>query len=376
MCQAASHNFGGLMAQRALLGLLGPSITPAAIFHLSCWYTADQLTTRIAIFSAISHLGGILSGLFAFLISKLDGLGGLAGWQYLFILEGALVVLCGIALVLFLPNYPLDVKFLTDEERSAIEGNLPPTRIQSEDKAFSWKQVKDLVEDPITYGFLIIWVSINQDAAKGIIADLIHFQICHVMGCTGLLTVLPKVIFDLGLSGSTQTQLMTIPPAVVGVVSVFSCAYFVRKKIITPWTVAIVTESLSCACFIVLLVIEHPVAKYVFIAFEAILAFTLLPILWPERIRTSKGATHAALAIGITSASTALHGVVGPQLFQKKFGPNYRISFGVSIGLTFVAIIAIAITWAIIRKKDKNQQQQDESVPSSAPMQELSEEKS
>jgi nitrate/nitrite transporter NarK len=98
------------------------------------------------------------------------------------------------------------------------------------------------------------------------------------------------------------------------------------------------------------------VAKYIFITLEAIMAFTLIPTLWPERIRTSQGAAHAALAIGITSASSALHGIVGPQLYQKKFGPRYTISFGISIGLTLVAIISIAVTWAIMGYHTKTRQ--------------------
>lgn len=168
---------------------------------------------------------------------------------------------------------------------------------------------------------------------------------------------------------------MTMPPPVIGVISILGIAYLIERKKLKSWVAAMITEILAGVCFIVLLVVEQPIVRYVFITFVAILAFPLTPILWPERIRASEGATHAALAIGITSATFGLHGIVGPQLYQKKFGPKYKAPIGVSIALTFTTVVFLALTWAVIRRRDKKKEEQNDKASSGSQVQEVQEER-
>lgn len=76
-------------------------------------------------------------------------------------------------------------------------------------------------------------------------------------------------------------------------------------------------------------------------------------IIWPERIRAARGTTTAGLAIGITNASGQLMGIVGPQIYQSKFGPTYRFSYICSIALLATCIGAITISWFLTAKDDR-----------------------
>ena len=58
-----------------------------------------------------------LLGLLATAIIKMDGIGGLAGWRWIFILEGIVTVLFGLIATLVLPSDIASAKFLTEEER-------------------------------------------------------------------------------------------------------------------------------------------------------------------------------------------------------------------------------------------------------------------
>jgi MFS family permease len=158
MCQSAAASFGALMACRALLGLAEAGFLPGVLYHLSFWFPAERLPMRIAFLCAFAQLAGSVSGVLAFGISYLNGRLGLAGWQYLFILEGAPAVLCGILTLLFLPNFPDGVKFLTDQEKSAILRSLPPTQPRSDETSWSWNQAKSFLKDLTTYSFLMVWV--------------------------------------------------------------------------------------------------------------------------------------------------------------------------------------------------------------------------
>jgi hypothetical protein len=82
MCQAATHNYAGILACRFFLGAAEAGFFPSVIFHLSFWYPVDHLPLRIAFFYACGMFSGTISGLLAFGISYMNGIAGLSGWRW------------------------------------------------------------------------------------------------------------------------------------------------------------------------------------------------------------------------------------------------------------------------------------------------------
>lgn len=95
--------------------------------------------------------------------------------------------------------------------------------------------------------------------------------------------------------------------------------------------------------------------KYFIVSIAVACSVCVYPVLWPERIRAAHGTTTAGLAIGITNASAQLMGIVGPQVYQPKFGPEYRVSYSTSIGLLVGAVIAIGGTWWLLRRRARKE---------------------
>lgn len=83
---------------------------------------------------------------------------------------------------------------------------------------------------------------------------------------------------------------------------------------------------------------------------RTLISNSLYPIMWPDRIRVVKGASSAGLAIGFTNASTQLMGIVGPLIYQSKFGPSYHISYACSIALCAISLFFIGATWYFVSK--------------------------
>jgi len=54
----------------------------------------------------------------------------------------------------------------------------------------------------------------------------------------------------------------------------------------------------------------------------------------------------------MTNAAAQLQGIVGPQVYQSRFGPSYKVSFAVSIGLLAGAVASIALTWRLVSRRD------------------------
>ena len=95
---------------------------PGAIYLCSYWYMPKDLALRISYFYCASALSGAFSGLLAAAIALMDGVGGLEGWRWIFILEGLASVVLGVACFFFLIDTPaLSSRWLTPDETRYLE---------------------------------------------------------------------------------------------------------------------------------------------------------------------------------------------------------------------------------------------------------------
>ncbi|EQL03533.1 Major facilitator superfamily domain, general substrate transporter [Ophiocordyceps sinensis CO18] len=111
-----------LAGLRVLIGQAG--YFPGAVYLLSTWYTRFDMQKRYMAFYGLGCVAAALGGILAFGLSQMNGLAGLRGWRWIFIIEG--VVSCVGALVsyFFLVGFPEEAhrswNFLTKEERDFV----------------------------------------------------------------------------------------------------------------------------------------------------------------------------------------------------------------------------------------------------------------
>jgi MFS family permease len=104
---AALTNRQGLFALRVCLGFVEAPLYPGAVFIMSCWYTRKELALRFAVLYTGLVLAMAVSGLIAAgVFAGMDGAMGLAGWQWLFIIEGAAGFVFAVVALFLLPDYP------------------------------------------------------------------------------------------------------------------------------------------------------------------------------------------------------------------------------------------------------------------------------
>ena len=192
MCQAATSSKAGLLACRFFLGAAEAGYYPGVLYHLSFWYPASKLPLRIAVFYSWGVFSGTASGFLAYAISFMDGMHGLSGWQWMFILEGIPAVCLGIVAWFWLPCWPETATFLSETEKETLLNDLPSTQPSGTAKTWNLSQAKGLVTDPTFFSFNLLWIF-------------------HSIGGWGISLVLPTVIYQLGLQGSAVSQLMTMP---------------------------------------------------------------------------------------------------------------------------------------------------------------------
>jgi MFS transporter, ACS family, tartrate transporter len=117
----------GFYVLRFLLGAAEAGFFPGIIYCLTRWFPSDERARAIAGFMTAVVVAGIIGGPLSGFLLSLDGVGGLAGWQWLFVLEGLPAVVLGVVVLAVLPEEPSDASLLTGltpAERRALTARL------------------------------------------------------------------------------------------------------------------------------------------------------------------------------------------------------------------------------------------------------------
>ncbi len=120
-------------ALRFLLGLAEAGFFPGVLYYLSHWFPTRQRGRAVAMFYLANPLAVSVMGLISGPLLALDGTGGLRGWQWLYLLQGLPAVLIGVLVFAFLPNTPDDARWLSPEERTALQTELDKHPVADED---------------------------------------------------------------------------------------------------------------------------------------------------------------------------------------------------------------------------------------------------
>jgi ACS family tartrate transporter-like MFS transporter len=103
---------------RFLLGAAEAGFFPAVLFYFTLWFPVTQRLVVLGIFTVASPIANALGAVISGLILNLDGVGGLHGWQWLFIVEGVPAVILGIVAGFLLTNRPVQATWLRTDERA------------------------------------------------------------------------------------------------------------------------------------------------------------------------------------------------------------------------------------------------------------------
>src|SRR5262245_1017407 len=113
---------------RFFLGVAEAGFFPGMILYMTYWFPAEARGRAVARFMTATAIAGVIGGPVSGLLLKMDGIGGLAGWQWLFLLEGLPAVILGFVTLAYLPNDPTVAAWLSAEEKGWIEAKLRAER--------------------------------------------------------------------------------------------------------------------------------------------------------------------------------------------------------------------------------------------------------
>ncbi|KAI1166903.1 major facilitator superfamily domain-containing protein [Nemania serpens] len=337
------QNFQGLLSARLFLGVAEAGLYPGCAYYLTMWYSRHEIQLRQAMFFSAASVAGAFSGLLAFGIAKLNGLGGLEGWRWIFILEGLATVVVAFSAFFLLHDFPETASFLTEEERAFViyrlkyqgqagSGNEGGVRVAQADE-FDWKYVRQAFKD------WQIWV--NTFVYWGIVCPLY-----------GISLFLPTIIKNLGYISSTA-QLLTVPIYITAAILAVVTAYFSdrvgkRSPFVITCTILIIIGFILCISS------SSPGVVYagVFIAAVGIYSGFAGNITWLSNNLAGGYKRSAGMAIQIGVGN--LGGAFASNFYRQKDGPRYILGHALELGFASVGLVAAGIMifqYARINKK-------------------------
>ncbi|OAG34347.1 hypothetical protein AYO21_11499 [Fonsecaea monophora] len=339
-CTGFVNNFGGLVACRFMLGIPEAGFFPAAIYLISRWYTAAHLQTRIALFYCASAFSGACSGLLAFAIAKMDGVGNRPGWAWIFILEGLATVCLGLICALVMPDTPAlssrwlspsEIRFL-DIQITIKEGGRASQ--EASNNKFRWGDLFSLLTDYKLY--LQSWILFS------------------VVGCAyGLKFTMPSITKSMGYT-SSQAQLMTIPPYVAGAISAYTFARFSDRF---QWRMPFLVGPLSLMVvgFAIIVGFAPNITSkiapcYVGVFLVCIGQYPCNPAGCAWLATNLAGQSRRAMGLAFGVAFSNLGGILGSYIYLEKEKPGYATGFGSSLALAISAIAAALILEASYKR--------------------------
>jgi MFS family permease len=106
---------------RFLLGLVESGFFPGVILYMTFWYPSRYRAKMIAAFMTAIPLSGVIGGpISGWILDKATSMGGLRGWQWLYLLEAIPSLLAGVASLIFLQDGPHTAKWLTSDEKELL----------------------------------------------------------------------------------------------------------------------------------------------------------------------------------------------------------------------------------------------------------------
>lgn len=356
MLTGVVHNFGGLVAIRMALGFCEGGLLPGLVLYLSTMYKRHELQLRVGIFYASASLSGAFGGLLATAILKMNGVRGMAGWRWIFILEGLATIIIAIVSSLILPSDLSSAKFLTPEERDfavrrfqsddvtylkgpATEAQ-PDSPMEKESGARVESPLKSLAvgaeeadEEYFEWREVIRGITDIQTWLTG----LAYFAILVSLYSYSLF--LPTIMTGLGYSGSAA-QLHTVPPYVPATILTVIVAILAdRLKWRGPFI--LIFLPLAIIGYIIVIAAKANSTRYIAVFFMAVGVYPTVPCVLSILPNNTSGhykkATTTALQLAIANAS----GFVATFVYTPNQAPKYIRGHSIVLGFQCLAWILI-----------------------------------
>jgi sugar phosphate permease len=312
-----------LVGVRVCLGLAEAGLFPGVIYCLTLWYPRHKLQYRIALFFGAATVSGAFSGILAYGISFMSGIGGKLGWSWIFIIEGCATIGVGILAFFVMEDFPATAKFLTPEEKKYViwRQKYDTSRI-GEEEQFEFRHIIMAVSD------WQVWLLVLLNAS--------------VVGQVyGISFFLPTIINGFGYSPAVSS-LLTVPPFAVATILLLTFAYF-SDGLRIRWPFILAGLLISSIGFAINISNASDGVKYfgTFLCVSGAHSASPGTVAWLSG--NVSGEYKRAVAISLQIGVSNIAGIIAANIYRSKDAPHYRLGHGVELGFIGLGLLLLPI---------------------------------
>lgn len=294
------HTKGHFYLIRALLGAAEAGFFPGVIVYLSHWFRYQDRAKAVAFLMAGISVSNIIGSPLSGWLMKYNWL-GMAGWRWMFIIEGAPAVILGVVTLFYLTDWPHQAKWLPDDEKQWL--------IEELEKEKQAKQAK--------HSLGIMQAFRHREV---ILLTLAYFFM--VTSVYGINFWLPSIVKKLSGSSIMSVSLISALPYCVGLIAILLMGWHSDKTKERRWHTALAMMTTSLGLLLSVIAGNYTILAVSMFCLAAAGTAGYLPGFWalPGSFLTG---TAAAASIGLINSVGNLGGFVGPYIvgyLSKKTG--------------------------------------------------------
>ncbi|KAF3760744.1 putative MFS transporter [Cryphonectria parasitica EP155] len=322
--QGLVDTVGGLIACRFLLGLFEAGVFPGCVYLISMYYTRFELQWRLSLFFSASIVSSAVSGLLAYAIADMKGVGGYNAWRWIFIIEGLFTVVVGALSKFFTADWPETASFLNDEERAILVARLAKDHGAARMDHLDKQACKRAFSDWKIYCSILQYLGIVNTGYSG------SFFV-------------PTIIEELGYEAQ-QAQARSVPIFLVAAVLCLITAYL-TDRLQHRYAFTMLGVLVATVGYVLLLCQQHISVGVQYFALFLIVGggFTTQPVTLAWLSNNVSGHYKRAIASAMQVGFGNCGGIVASNIFVQAEQPLYRTGYGTSLGLVWLCGIACTV---------------------------------
>ncbi|KAH8901126.1 MFS general substrate transporter [Thozetella sp. PMI_491] len=329
------------LACRALLGLLMGGFIPDVILYLSYFYKHHELSIRLGFFWTGLNLASIISSLVANGLLRMRGIAGVAGWRWMFLIEGLVTLVVGFFSYLLMPPGPCQTAsyfrgkdgWFTERHEEIILVN----RIIREDPSKSSMHNRQ----PVTPRLL--WESLMDYD----IWPIYLLGMLYAIPWTPLNQYLTLSLRGLGFS-TFQTNLLTIPATAASTITLLAITY--TAEVLGSITYVAMFGQFWVLPFLIWLEVGYTTESNKWLVYAIMILLLAYPN--PEAIHAAWNSRNSN-AVRLRTVSTAMYnifqqlgGIIGSNIYHPDDAPLYRRGNKVLLGMLALNVVVYSSTKA------------------------------
>ncbi|EKD17677.1 uncharacterized protein L3040_003559 [Drepanopeziza brunnea f. sp. 'multigermtubi'] len=327
-----------MLGLRIILGVLEAGFFPGCAYLLSTWYTRYELQKRNAVFYLIGSMASACGGILAYGVMQMHGLGNLSGWRWIFVIEGLITCVLGIAGYFLIVDFPehaaKSFKFLNQQEAEFIVARIELDRHDAIPEPFSIKSYLFNALDSKVWGFACLFGLTTTNT----------YAIAYFL----------PVILRLGMGFDiAKAQCLVAPPYVAAALVMYYAAaigdrYHMRAPII------LFNAILGLIGLPLLGYAKNNGVRYFGVFLATIACNANIPAVLTYQANNIRGQWKRALCSATLVGFGGLGGIVGSTVFRDQDAPKYGpgiMTTMISSGLVIVITLALTLKFHLANQR-------------------------